>query len=356
MRQKIKLISTVVLCMLMVVALIGCTSTGSDPKGGSDVNTASENGGEKLQEKYTIGFIAGDIGHTFHIRTWKTVKVRAAELGMDVVVLDSKRDLATESSNVDTLLSMNVDAVMIMPCNMEGSVPAFNKVIERGIPVLAVVDQAAGMTYVGSDLVGGGGAEISFGCLTEDLGGQGNVVYIKGGAGVEIQRLRTEGVYRVMDKNPDLKIVFEQHGDWARTSGATLMQDALAAYPNKGDINAVFADDDVMSLGALEVIKAAGRLGEPILIYGCCGDGGFLEAIKSGEASMTAFQNGELIGCKATETIYRMLKGEKVDSVVNVDWDVITKDNVQAYLDRWITDEGYYTILDEYRTDMSYLD
>jgi ABC-type sugar transport system substrate-binding protein len=179
MKKKIKVVVITVLCMFMVVSLIGCaTNTGTTSETPAKSNSATDSktteanssqSSEAPAKKYKIGFIAGDIGHTFHIRVWKTVQVRAAELGMEVVVLDSKRDLATESSNVDTLLSMGVDAVMIMPCNMKGSVPAFNKVKEANLPVLAVVDQAEGIPYVGSDLVGGGGAEIAYDQLTMEF-------------------------------------------------------------------------------------------------------------------------------------------------------------------------------------------
>jgi ABC-type sugar transport system substrate-binding protein len=362
MKKSILLFLALIMCM--VIGLVGCSnnSVATNDKQAPAEDTADaveseqpvdeDTGSDGGDAKYTVGFLAGDIGHTFHIRVWKSVQLRGKELGIDVVVLDSKRDLSTESSNVDNLISMGVDAVMIMPCNMEGSVPAFKRVQEAGIPVLAVVDQAEGMPYVGSDLVDGGGAEMAFEYLAKDLNGKGNVTYIKGGPGVAIQRLRTEGVYRVLDKNPELKITFEQHGDWARTSGANLMQDALAASPNKGDIQAVFADDDVMTLGALEVIKSEGRLEDPILAYGCCGDGGFLEAIKNGEAKMTAFQNGEFIGCKAIETVARMLKGEEVEQNVNVPWTAITQENVQEFLDRWDENEGIYSILDEYKSDI----
>ena len=55
-----------------------------------------------------------------------------------------------------------------------------------------------------------------------------------------------------------MQIVFEGGGDWSREAGAALMRAALTAHP---DIQAVFAANDPMALGAIDVIEDMGQPG-----------------------------------------------------------------------------------------------
>jgi ribose transport system substrate-binding protein len=306
---------------------------------------------ETNKAPYVVGVTIGDMGHPFHIRVWKTLQLRADELGIKLIILDDKRDLARESSNVDTLLAKKVNAVLVMAVNPQGSVPACKRVEAVGIPVLTIVDQAEGIPYVGSDLVSGAGAGMAAEYMVKKLGGKGKIVYIRGAAGTAVQNLREIGFRGVIENYPDIKVIFDQNGDWRTASGARLMSDALTRFPNKGDITAVFAHDDAMTQGALEVTKQAGRL-QDIQMYGTGGNGQFMESIKAGEGTMTSFQNGELIACRAMETIYKILHGQKVEPVTSVEWTPITSENVQQFLDRYDTQQGVYKLLPGYRENM----
>ncbi len=291
----------------------------------------------------TVGVTIGDMGHPFHIRVWKTLQERADELGIKLVILDDKRDLATEASNVDTLISKDIDGVLIMAVNPKGSVPAAKRVQAAGIPVFAIVDQAEGIPYIGSDLVDGAGAGMTAEYMAKKLGGKGNIVYIRGAAGTAVQNLRDIGFKDVLKNYPDIKIIFDQNGDWGRASGAALMSDALIKFPNKGDITAVFTHDDAMTQGALEVARQHDRLAD-IQFYGTGGSGQFLEAIKAGEGTMTSFQNGELIAVRAIETMAKILAGKNVEKVISVPWAPVTAENVQGFLDRFDAAEGRYKV------------
>jgi ABC-type sugar transport system substrate-binding protein len=304
-----------------------------------------------VAKDYTVGVTIGDMGHPFHIRVWKTLQERAADLGIKLIILDDKRDLATEASNVDTLLSRGVDGLMVMAVNPKGSVPACKRAQAAGIPVLTIVDQAEGIPYVGSDLVDGAGMSLVADYMVKKLGGKGNLVYIKGAAAVAVERLRDEGFKNVIKNYPGIKIIFEQNGEWNRDSGARLMSDALVQLPNKSDITAVVTHDDAMTLGALEIAKNQGRA-KDMEFYGNGGQGQFLEAIKNGEATMTVFQNGELIAVRAIEEMYKALHGKPLEKVVSVDWTPITKDNVQSFIDRFDANDGRYRVPPEYKEKM----
>ena len=55
-----------------------------------------------------------------------------------------------------------------------------------------------------------------------------------------------------------MKVVASQPANWERDQGFTVFQNMLQAHP---DIDALFACSDMMALGAVEAIAAAGRTG-----------------------------------------------------------------------------------------------
>ena len=59
--------------------------------------------------KYRIGFAVGDVGNPFHTRVWKTAQNVAKAHDVDLVILDTKRDLNTEANNIDQLIAQKVD-------------------------------------------------------------------------------------------------------------------------------------------------------------------------------------------------------------------------------------------------------
>jgi inositol transport system substrate-binding protein len=71
---------------------------------------------------------------------------------------------------------------------------------------------------------------------------------------------RTDGIKQVVqEKSPQIKIVREQTGNWQRVQGKTIMENWLASGQ---EIDGVASNNDEMALGALQAIKAAGKLGK----------------------------------------------------------------------------------------------
>lgn len=284
--------------------------------------------------KYRIGFTVGDIGNPFHTRVYRTAEAVAAENDVELILLDTKRDLATESSNIDLLITQQVDLIMVMATSAEGSIAGLDRAIAAGIPVMTVLDSAVGSgetyTYVGSDFEDWG--EFPVGEMARLLDGKGNVVYIRGGAGFLVEHNRDNAFRAAIANHPDMTVVFEQHGDWNKPSGVTIMEDALSRSPEAGSIQGVIAHNDNMALGAVEALKRAERL-EGVVVGGSDGNADALQSIIAGELTYTTFQDGEAIGRRAVETALQILNGEDAPKLVGVPWVLIAdKDTAATYL------------------------
>jgi ABC-type sugar transport system substrate-binding protein len=284
-------------------------------------------------KKLVFGYTPTDMEHTFQIRTCDAVVAAANQFGIDVVVLDPRSDVASQADCLDQFISRKVDVIMIASISAEASVPAIKKALNAGIPVLTVLNAVKGIDvpYVGSDFVNGAGAGLLAETVAKTLGEKGNILYIKGGPGFLVTDNRDKGFKEVMKKYPDIKIVFEQFGDWLRGSGVKLTEDALARFPKKGQITAIVAHNDDMALGAVQALARAGRT--DILVFGIDGTEDALTAIKNGKMAASAYQCAEAIGTYGTITAIRMLLGQKPPLKSNVPWVIINSENVGTYMD-----------------------
>ncbi|MDM7320760.1 MAG: substrate-binding domain-containing protein [Fervidobacterium sp.] len=177
------------------------------------------------------------------------------------------------------------------------------------IPVITVDRAAAGgqvVVHIASDNVAGGAMAAKF--IAEQLKGKGKVVMLVGIPGTSAARDRGTGFKTELKKYPGIQLVAEQVANFNRTEGMRVMENILQAYP---DIDAVFAQNDEMALGAIEAIRAAKKLGK-IIVVGFDAIPDALEAVKKGEMAATVAQQPYLMGQLAVQKAYEYLKTKTI--------------------------------------------
>ncbi len=268
---------------------------------------------------YRIGLVVGEVGNPFHTRVWKAAKTAAEQNNIDLIILDTKRDLPTESSNIDQLIAEHPDLIMVMPTSAEGTVAGLERINEAKIPLITMLDSANGSgtkyRYVGSDFEDWGKVQIDE--LAKLLNDKGNLVYIRGTPGFLIEHLRDQFIKRALKQHPNIQVVFEQNGNWNKPSGVSIMEDALARFPAPNSIQAVVAQNDNMVLGAIEAMKRADRL-NGVVTSGNDGNTDALQSIVDGELTFTTFQNGEAIGTTAIKSALDVLNGKNPPMLISI--------------------------------------
>ena len=146
------------------------------------------------------------------------------------------------------------------------------------------------------------------------LGGKGKVVELEGIAGTSAARDRGQGFNDAI-AGTEIEVVAKQVADFDRTQGLSVMENILQAQP---EIDAVFAHNDEMALGAQKAIEASGR---EIIIVGFDA----IAAVKEGKMSATVAQQPSLIGELGVETAKKILDGESVEDFVPVDLQLVTE-------------------------------
>lgn len=137
---------------------------------------------------------------------------------------------------------------------------------------------------------------------------------MSGTTGSDPQIGRTKGFDEVVNANPNMKIVFDQTGNFTRAEGQAVMEAALKAVDK---IDVLWCENDDMALGAIEAIKAAGKVpGKDIVIVGCDAVKAAFKAIVDGEMNATS-ECTPLMGSRVVEVIKGLEEGQTFDKVLH---------------------------------------
>ena len=245
-------------------------------------------------------------------------------------MVDSKEDVATQLGQVENFITQGVDAIILIPPNTDATDPATKLATDAGIPLVYVNRKPAnlpeGVYYVGSDSIIAGRLQMEW--MAEQLGGKGSCVLMNGNLSQEAAQMRTAGVKEVVEKNPDIQIIKEDTANWSRAEGLALMENWLST----GDqIDCVAANNDEMAIGALQAIEAAGKLGQ-ILVGGVDASPDALAMMEEGKLNVTVFQNAAGQGEGGVKTAIALARGETVEQLVWVDYELVTPENYKEYM------------------------
>lgn len=267
----------------------------------------------------TIALAVSTLDNPFFVTLKDGAQKKADELGYKLVVLDSQNDPAKELANVEDLTVRGAKILLINPTDSEAVGNAVAIANLKHIPVITLDRGAAKgnvVSHIASDNIAGGKMAGDF--IAQKLGDNAKVIQLEGIAGTSAARERGEGFKQAIDAHK-FNVLASQPADFDRTKGLNVTENLLAS---KGDVQAIFAQNDEMALGALRAVKAANK---KVLIVGFDGTDDGVKAVKSGKIAATIAQQPELIGSLGVVTADKILKGEKVEAKIPVDLKVISE-------------------------------
>ena len=297
-------------------------------------------GGDKKDSKKQLEFGVSmpNFDDVFLSILRKAMESKAEELGIELSIEDSKGDIAKQLEHVENFVSKGVDGIIIMPIDSEASEKMTNKTVEAGIPLVYMnrkpsdhfKEYKGEVAFVGSDEDFAG--EVQMKGLAEAMNSQGNVVIMLGELGHEGTRGRTRGVKKIVEQNPDIKIIEEQTAEWQRKDAIDLMNDWLS----KGEtINAVAANNDEMAIGAILAIEKAGKVpNQDIFVGGVDATPAALDMMDQGKMTVTVFQDAKGQGSGGIETLVKMINKEEVPSIVWVPFLPVTQENYKEFMNK----------------------
>jgi ribose transport system substrate-binding protein len=307
-----------ILNIFILFLLIGCQR-------GEDTN----------KEGPLVALVMKTLNNPFFIDMQRGAEDAAKELGITLLVQAAEREVDVEKQMqiIENLIQRGVDVLCITPSGSKEIVPAIVKANKADIPVLIVdtrVDsisliEAGGKiaTFIGSDNFDGG--RIAGEYIVNALAGKGEIAILEGIPGHETGDARMSGFHKALEGKNGIKIVTSQTANWERNLGFNVFQNILQSYPT---VQALFTCNDMMALGAIEAIAAAGKTGQIIVVgFDAIKDG--RDAIKKGTLTGSVAQHPYEMGRIAVEEAVKVLNGEKLPGYIPVKIELITKINLK---------------------------
>jgi len=292
--------------------------------------TSSAGGG-----KPTVALVLKTLNHPYFVDMRRGAQEAADRLGVNLQVQAAEREIDVEKQMqiVENMIQTGIQALAITPSGSREIVSALVKARDAKVPIIVVdtrVDAKAAAdagvhteSFVGSDNYDGG--RIAGDYLVKATGGTARVAILEGIPGHETGDSRLRGFRDAVKSSPGITIVASQPANWERDQGFNVFQNMLQAHP---DIDAVFACSDLMALGALEAIAAAGRTGR-IRVIGFDALDDAKKAIAAGTMEASVAQFPSEMGRAAIESGVKVIHGEKVPADIKVKLELVKKDNVK---------------------------
>ena len=299
-----KLLAMILCVSMMATALVGCG--GSSEPAADDAAVA---GG--------IGLSVSTQNNPFFVTLVEGAEAAAEAAGVGLTVVDAGDDVTKQVSDVEDLLSKGIAVLIINPVDSDAVSGVVADAMAAGVKVIAVDRVVNGVDVdctIASDNVMG--AEMATQFIVDTLGEGIKVAELQGVPGASAAIDRGTGFHNIADAKLD--VVASQTANFDRTEGMSVMENMLQANP---DIQAVFAANDEMALGAVEAISGAGK---DILVVGFDATDDAVAAINEGRMAATIAQQPELIGKTAVENAVKLIAGEAIEAVVPVEVALVT--------------------------------
>jgi ribose transport system substrate-binding protein len=289
---------------------------------------------EKKVSDITIGITGFNWGVDSYQTTYEQAfKKHCDQRGVKCIVLDPRGSAALQINQVEDLIQKKVDTIIVWPVSGKAILPVLKKAKAAGIPAMSTNSPIDPSGYdliechTGPDNIiqGKYGAEM----MNEALKGKGKVLEIMGQPGYVTATLRSKGFHDELKKYPGIKIIETQPGNWDREKSQNVMENFLVKY-GPGDFDGVYVADDNMGMGAINALKAAGRLKDVAITSACLFGEGY-DAINRGELYASVYQSPVDDAKIAVDTAIKLAQGIKVDFYQFFDTPPVTRKNIDQY-------------------------
>ena len=333
--MKRKLMATILAASMIAVMGTGVYADSAVESAASGAESAEEaiDTTNHTGKHFKFGYTCMDGTNPFFVTIQNEMKEKIEANGDTLVITDPGNDSSKQISQVEDMLSQNLDGLFVNPVDAKGILPALDEAKADNVPMVGFDTQVADMSYLviytGSDNYNAG--KVVGEDLVKKCPDGGDIIVLDSPTMQSIVD-RTKGFMDAIDGH-GFNVVAQQDAKGNLQESMSIAEDLLQAHP---DVVAIFGGNDPTALGALAAANAAGI--KDCKIYGVDGSPDIKAELASGDSLIegTGAQSPVSIADKAVSLMYRYLNGEKLEDTYPVDTFLITADNVDQYgTDGW---------------------
>ena len=247
--------------------LVACASTPSD--GGSTDSTSSSDGANKSIKIALSNYFNGNIWRKQMEASFEATAKANPDYISDFKIVNSDGSAPQQAQQIQSLVLEGYDAIIIDAASPTALNGAIEEACSAGVTVVVFDSLAtAECAYkVAFDYETYGTLEAEF--MAEQLGGEGNLLMVRGLPGNTVDEDIYNGVQSVLADNPGMKLVGEVYGEWTES---TAQQEVAKILPSLPKIDGVFTEGNDGG-GTLDAFLQAGVDPLPLVIQGNSGQG-----------------------------------------------------------------------------------
>lgn len=330
-----KTLSVILALMLLVGALSACAAPQKEEpaqEAPAAAAPAQEEAAPAEGKVFRVAYIARAQADSFAAWLANSIVEEAAKYdNMTVDVFDGQASDDKENSLIENAITNKYDAIVIQPNNGEAQRPYAEKAVAAGIVTIttnARISGIQGASSVDADPYAQAAVNAQL-ALTQVPQGA-NVVVLNGPPGnFHADERRKSWQAEFFDKRPDVTIVGEEIANWNKDEAMNAMETWIQANDK---IDAIISMNDNMAAGALEAVKDKPAFAS-ILAYGVDGTAEACLLIKEGRMTSTSLQSAYDLASTILSTLNKLLTGEETQIDTDIDCPLITKDNVDQYIE-----------------------
>lgn len=318
MAHRARTLTVTTLASTLALTLAAC--------GGGDGNEAGGGGGGggNGDDGYVIGVSNTLVGNGWREQMICSVKAQSLASGMVSEVISANRNGGPTEQIADlrSLISQGVDAIVVLPSDATTLNDVIAEAVAKDIVVVSVdsavtSEEAYNVTNDQKEYGRLGGE-----ALAEMLGGEGNVVEMRGIAGVPADTDRHEGFMEALSEYPDIEVVQETNTGWDFSVAGEQALDLL---------NGSEQIDGIWTTGVdYTVVNAFETLGiDPVPVIGADNNEFVGMLLNDPEVQGAAVTNPAVIGGVGTAVALQVLEGEEVDRNTLLTPEVWTKEDTE---------------------------
>jgi ribose transport system substrate-binding protein len=248
----------------------------------------------------------------------------ARNFGVDTrhYVPDRPDDVDEQIALIDEALEQRPDAFVLVPVHPTAVNGAIRRIVAAGIPLVGYLNrytEPGPVSFVGSDDYALGVRIATY--LFDHLHGRGDVLLVEGPRESVTSLDRLRGFRDARKRFPGIRFVATICGEYQRKNTIA----AVAAFLTSGvRFDAVLAANDVMALGTIDALEAAGRKS---IVVGVNAVPDAIQSIKQGKLLATIDFDALKIAGVATEAAIRHLRGETVPQEIILPVQIVDRSN-----------------------------
>jgi ribose transport system substrate-binding protein len=287
-------------------------------------------------ESYKIAVIPKGTTHEY----WKSIhagaekaRLELAAQGINVTIIWKgplkEDDREQQVQVVENFIGEHVNGIVLAPLDKRGLVAPVETAVSGKIPVVIIdsaLESKGPASFIATDNREGG--RIAGRNLGKLLGGKGNVILLRYAVGSASTEEREEGFLEVMKKDfPAIKLLStDQHAGATRDSAKQVSENLLNRFGPQ--VNGIFASNESAASGMLLALRDAGMAGGKVKFVAFDSGETINAGLKAGDIQGFVVQDPLKMGYLGVKTVVAVLRGEKVEPVIDTGVGFVTKDNM----------------------------